>query len=123
MLVFTDFVPDDAEFKGKNLINQLGLSFLAIIGANLLINLGIIVRQLLLQVIKYFKKRSYKTLKLKLDEKRKEQILIEQDIQVSIEKKEKVKEKNQGKEKKAEAGEKSVTVAGKRNRGSFYCGS
>ena len=72
MLLFTDFVSDDAEVEGKNLINLLGCSFLAIISTNLVINFGIIVRQLLLKAIKYFKKRFYKTLKLKLDEKRQE---------------------------------------------------
>jgi hypothetical protein len=49
MLLFTDFIPDDATIlnTGKNLKNQLGWSFLAIIGTNLFINLAIIVREII----------------------------------------------------------------------------
>jgi hypothetical protein len=49
MLMFTDFIPDDATVlnTGKNLKHQLGWSFLAIIGTNLLINLAIIAREII----------------------------------------------------------------------------
>ena len=61
MLLFTDYVSDDeTTTTGKNLKHELGWSFLAIIGTNLLINLAIIAREVLLKIIKHFRDKKIK---------------------------------------------------------------
>ena len=72
MLLFTDFISDDATVlnTGKNLRHQLGWSFLAIIGTNLFINFAIIVREVVLEIIQHFKNIKIKKMTLKLEEKR-----------------------------------------------------
>ncbi len=87
MLLFTDFIADDATVlkTGQNLKHQLGWSFLAIIGTNLCINFAIILREVILKIIKHVKDKKMKNMKIQLDEKRAEQIKIEEGIKIQQE--------------------------------------
>jgi hypothetical protein len=82
MILFTDFIADDATVlnTGKNLKNKLGLSFLAIIGTNLFINLAIIVREVLQVQIKRFRYQKIKILTLQLNERRAAQIKKDREL-------------------------------------------
>ena len=82
MLLFTDFIADDATVlnTGKNLKNKLGLSFLAIIGTNLFINLALIVREVLQVQIKRFRYQKIKILTLQLNERRAAQIKKDREL-------------------------------------------
>lgn len=66
MLLFTDYIAIDATFlnTGKNLKHELGWSFLSIIGTNLIINLAIIVREVVLKQKKNFRDKKIKKMTL-----------------------------------------------------------
>jgi hypothetical protein len=52
MIVFTDYVPDESLIdSGKNLKTQIGWSLIACIAGNLVINITLILREVILNVI------------------------------------------------------------------------
>jgi hypothetical protein len=56
VLIFTDFVPDYAEIlPGLNFKEQVGWSMVICLFVNLVINLGIILREFILDVIDKFR--------------------------------------------------------------------
>ncbi len=68
VLIFTDFAPDYAEIaSGLNFKEQVGWSMVIFIFVNLVINMGIILREFILEVIDKFRQSRAKALRLKLD--------------------------------------------------------
>jgi hypothetical protein len=66
MILFTDFVPDDSvTHSGKHFKTQVGWSLIACIAANSAFSVGLILREIVLNVIKAFKTRRAKVARLK----------------------------------------------------------
>ena len=73
LLIFTDFVPEDSETSsGLNFKFETGWSMIACIVTNLAINFSIISRDFILNVIRFFRTRLIKAMRLKLSKLKKE---------------------------------------------------